>query len=979
MADHDESGDVAPPCFDCGARSTERLIEMFVRMTQEKRIRLGQVPAERSVFRKLHGVAYGRFEVSQRLDPQLRVGIFAYRSLDAWMRFSSDTAPTSPDLGSTLGIGIKLFGVRDSNGLGESKGTADIVMQNFPRFFVQDAEAMCEFTYAGVVLRDYEVYLSKHPETRAVLDAMSKTEGSVLTTTYWAILPFRLGEEIVKYKLKPEAGPRNVPDDDADYLAVDMANRLAEREYRFRFMIQKQTNPDTMPLDRAMDEWPEHESPFVQAATLILPRQDIRARGQAEYGQRLAFNIWRTPRVNAPSDESSIAVVRKAVYAAGAAARHFANGESPQDSSEPRPTTASAGPPDECIVKAVIFPSIGIARVGNSSDEHFIGPEVPEPPAKPPGFYRDSQGRLKRQAARFRVYGVDAEGRIVRELSVADSGAEVRWSVKLANTKAAWYTFQIALDIPEATMAVPTTLRNAAVADRSRLAITPSERHVSGANAGPERFDDGSFMGTPVYLGEIRTDEEGRLVVLGGHGVSRSYDGSIAITFANNEGWHDDVSDGPVTAEVTLGDRALEVVPAWVVVSPPNFGPRRKSVRTMWDLMRDVTIKAGTLAAPVRPSYSSDILPLFRRLAGLQWVNAGFASGFGWKGLVDFSDTSLLERLGDNGPAERELRRVVANQFRHLDVDSWSPAPWPWLYGDAMNIPPAKTPRQYTALTDTQLAMLKQWAAGDFEADYDPGRRPYETLDEVPLAEQGETLTRAALEFCLADAFHPGCEMTWPVRASTMYMEPFRLAHQPAGWIDPGLGEVLTPDGVTIPNGPLYGQPPGGITRWMAVPWQTDSASCRSGYDKAYDPYVPSFWPARVPNQVLTKENYEIIMDRGRPLDERLAAFANRATWLAPLGSASYIEQINNMIRGFGQLGVVELRPGPGDADFPAEFEVEDQHPPITAGPAPAAQSRQMPAASVSRAGLGRREGATADDVDLSRVDKVHRFPGIGR
>ena len=244
------------------------------------------------------------------------------------MRFSSDTSPTSSDLGSTLGIGIKLFGVRDSDGLGEPRGTADFVMQNFPRFFVQDAEAMCEFTYAGVVLGDYGAYLSKHPETQAVLDAMSKTEGSVLTTTYWAILPFQLGDEIVKYKLEPETAPQNVPDDAADYLAVDMANRLAEREYRFRFMIQRRTNPATMPLDRAMDEWPEDESPFVQAATLILPRQDIRQRGQAEYGQRLAFNIWRTPRVNAPSDESSIAAVRKAVYAAGAAARHFANGES---------------------------------------------------------------------------------------------------------------------------------------------------------------------------------------------------------------------------------------------------------------------------------------------------------------------------------------------------------------------------------------------------------------------------------------------------------------------------------------------------------------------------------------------------------------------------------------------------------------------------------------------------------------------------
>jgi hypothetical protein len=61
--------------------------------------------------------------------------------------------------------------------------------------------------------------------------------------------------------------------------------------------------------------------------------------------------------------------------------------------------------------------------VGNSPHEYFYGPEVTEPPAEPPGFYRDAKGRLKRQAARFRIYGVDAQGRIVRELTGPGSGA----------------------------------------------------------------------------------------------------------------------------------------------------------------------------------------------------------------------------------------------------------------------------------------------------------------------------------------------------------------------------------------------------------------------------------------------------------------------------------------------------------------------------------------------------------------------------
>ena len=483
-------------------------------------------------------------------------------------------------------------------------------------------------------------------------------------------------------------------------------------------------------------------------------------------------------------------------------------------------------------------------------------------------------------------------------------------------------------------------------------------------------------MGSIVYLGEIRTDDQGRLVVLGGRGVSQSNDGSLALDFANNDGWHDDISDGPVTADVTLKGTTLDVVPAWVIVAPPNYGPRRKSVRTMWDLMRDVAIASGTLAAPVRPSYTLDILPIFQRLAGLQWVNAGFASGFGWNGLTEFTDPTFLARLGDNRPAERKLRQVVANQFRVFDIDSWSPVPWPWIYGDAMNLPLAKTPRQHAALTNTQLTMLKQWAAGQFESDYDPNRQLLASIDDVPLAEQGDMLTRAALEFCVADAFHPGCEMTWTVRTASMYMQPFRFAHQLPDWKEPDLGQVITPDSVKIPQGPLYRQMPGSITRWMAVPWQTDSAGCSSGYDKTYDPYLPAFWPARVPNQVLTRENYAIVIDPAKPLDERLAAFANRADWRDPLGAKSYTEQINNMVTGFDHLGVVEALPGPNDTTvFPTELEVEDQHKPITDASALRLANKLRMSVGVS-AGVSQQQLLSAADVDLSDINKVHRFRG---
>lgn len=616
-------------------------------------------------------------------------------------------------------------------------------------------------------------------------------------------------------------------------------------------------------------------------------------------------------------------------------------------------TSSHERPRDTAIVKAGIYPAIGIARVGNSPDAFYFGPEVPDPRPEAPGFYRDANGAIKREAARFRIYGYNAAGDVVAELT-ADN-ADIQWAVTLANTKAAWYQFQIALDIPEAAATQPSFLRNLAVADRTVLSIAPGERTIAGRDQqGPAyAFANGRFMGTEVYLGELRTDDNGRLFVLGGHGKSASWNGAAAITFANNEGWYDDVADGPVNAVVQYQGVTLPVDPAWVVVAPPNYGPQQKSVRTMWDLMRDLFVGQGSLIAPARPSFQSDIRPIFERLSRLQWVNAGFAAAFGWGGSTPFSDADWMGRLASPSDITREWRRTLFNQFREFTRDAWAPSPWPWLYGDAMSIPPAETPRQNAALSDLQLRFLKQWADGDFIADYDPTAVSPQTLDEVPLAEQPQTLIRAAMEFCLADAFHPGCEMTWPMRQITMYMAPYRLAHQPKNWVEPNYGAVLTPDNI---NGPCSAQIAGGITRWMAVPWQTDTASCRSGYQKAYDPYVPTFWPARVPNQVLSQADYAIVMDESLPEEDRLRAFARRAAWIRPLGNISYQDQINNMVADIAQVGIVEVREGPKDGLFPAVIEVE-QLPPIVAG------GHLRAAAELS--------GAEFVDVDLSRVEKV--------
>src|SRR6186997_1880559 len=95
------------------------------------------------------------------------------------------------------------------------------------------------------------------------------------------------------------------------------------------------------------------------------------------------------------------------------------------------PETVYEVDPDTRIVSAAIYPPVGVARVGNSQEDFFIGPEVPQPLPKQPGFYRDATGALKRQAARFRIYGLNAVGVPVRELIAGE--ALITWHVHLAN------------------------------------------------------------------------------------------------------------------------------------------------------------------------------------------------------------------------------------------------------------------------------------------------------------------------------------------------------------------------------------------------------------------------------------------------------------------------------------------------------------------------------------------------------------------
>src|SRR5580692_7429116 len=85
-----------------------------------------------------------------------------------------------------------------------------------------------------------------------------------------------------------------------------------------------------------------------------------------------------------------------------------------------------------------IYPSIGIARIGDCKDSFLIGPEAPG--VVPAGPFRGADHGIKPQAARFRIYKIEVdanESDVATEEIVPGNGNEIEWTVSLANRKAA--------------------------------------------------------------------------------------------------------------------------------------------------------------------------------------------------------------------------------------------------------------------------------------------------------------------------------------------------------------------------------------------------------------------------------------------------------------------------------------------------------------------------------------------------------------
>lgn len=629
-----------------------------------------------------------------------------------------------------------------------------------------------------------------------------------------------------------------------------------------------------------------------------------------------------------------------------------------------------------------IHPGIGIARLGNSETDFYLAPETPaglpqacdslgNPRYQADGVtpvlvadFKDAEGRIKRQAARFQVFVYDEkspEGRPLKRGDRIEGGGnegtliDIQWQVYVANKKACWYEF----DTTQGEHGYPDDYprRNADVTDRSRLIIDPGPRIVNGTTKRRASFDrtgEGSYATTfppqdltPFSidtLGELMTDDSGRLIVLGGYGRSGSEKGGPGephiTNYANNDGWYDDTSDGPVMARLVMyaenvtATRYVDVeYPAWVITGYPRYVPVVLDMVTMDEVLYDLFVRefaaetslygeAGTFDNPqcvdfhdegalrqwkdsrltwnrgFKPLFYRDVWPILYRPDQFRFLcnvlgQSNFPHDQQQRGTFDpyklgatpkpiarravaAAEQAELPRpravemtaAGGDVPTRvvhdekghalddpyRAMRQYLfgllrlpgeENEFKIEDKISsrlHNLPLMPFLCGDncLTNIAPSK----FLRLTDYQLFILKQWAAGFFINEIeegwlkDPPYNPFEPYSTTA-PKTGRELDRGVLSNALGGAFSPGGEVNWIMRNPSIYWAPYRIKadRSVANFLmtaaQANTGAGVNQDYTFNVEDPLgqnnnfdIGLQPGDMTKYMAVPWQSDFNEC---------------------------------------------------------------------------------------------------------------------------------------------------------
>jgi Catalase len=294
--------------------------------------------AKRDAHPKAHGCVEATFKVSSSLDARYAYGAFVPgKSYKSWIRFSNgDSDSTRPDSkGDARGMAIKLMGVPGDKLLPAEKNeqTQDFIMINHPVFIIDSPSSylsLIKKVNSTNPLVKLTIPLTLGFEGSSIARAMTaKVISNPLTTRFWSMTPYRLGDDghkqAIKFSAIPCGGQINgsIPNNPSDnYLREAMKATLDKQDACFKFFIQPRTSPDQL-VEKSTQEWTENQSPFIEVATITIPKQNFDTAAQHQFCENLSFTPWHALPEHRPL--GSVNRVRRVVYETISRLRHDLN------------------------------------------------------------------------------------------------------------------------------------------------------------------------------------------------------------------------------------------------------------------------------------------------------------------------------------------------------------------------------------------------------------------------------------------------------------------------------------------------------------------------------------------------------------------------------------------------------------------------------------------------------------------------------
>lgn len=306
--------------------------------------------AVRGVHAKAHAVLRGRLVVDATLPPELAQGIFAQPGeYPAWLRISTNPGDLISDtVALPRGIALKVENVPGPRLDADSDGAQDFLMINGPVFAVPRAQDFAGQLKLLAATTDRaegaKIALSKTLQAVNAALGMVGLESTALAgmggapqtdplgETYFSATPFRYGDHVAKFRLRPlspaltaltgkpiDMGAAENP------IRAQIRREMAGIDGEWAFEVQLARDPERQPIEDASALWDEAEAPFVQVATLYLPRQDSwDAEAVEQADDRMRFSPWNGIMAHRPL--GSVNRARRETYRYSAHFRAEANG-----------------------------------------------------------------------------------------------------------------------------------------------------------------------------------------------------------------------------------------------------------------------------------------------------------------------------------------------------------------------------------------------------------------------------------------------------------------------------------------------------------------------------------------------------------------------------------------------------------------------------------------------------------------------------